>query len=47
MDRYIDHAIKCLEAAKEKAQDNGFCTITVAEIEMYLHIIKERKESNG
>ena len=41
MDRYLEHAVKCLEGKMEEAQKDGFCIMTVAEIDIYLNIIKE------
>lgn len=42
-DRYLDHAISCLNRAKENATDGVYCELSIVEVDMILDLLKERE----
>ena len=46
MDRYLEHAIGCLERAKREAEDGVVCKLSVTEVDMILDLLKEKEEDS-
>lgn len=42
-DRYLDHAISCLNRAKENATDSVYCELSIVEVDTILDLLKEQE----
>lgn len=43
-DRYLEHAISCLNRAKENQTDGVYCELSIVEVDMIIDLLKEQGE---